>query len=460
MNNYSINKYQDSNHQSILEQKVNLLLSPIASFINKQTTPAILLFAASVLSLLIINLSAEHLLDNLAASRIGLHFPEVDYIMPLKEWINCGLMTIFFFIIGLEVKREAIAGKLHNIKELTLILLSAFGGMLIPALIYYVINYFFYTSLDANNINNLGLNGWVIPTATDTAFAIGVLAIFSRFLSINITIFLTALVVFDDIGSMIICAFISEHVYIGPLVKGILVFFLLLSVNKSGIRSGLIFTILGIVLWYYIHESGLHASLAGLLIAATIPVKPYISHKKYIRTIKKISKQLKNNCDHKKREQLTTEINNITYQYSSPLQLWERKLALPICICVLPLFAFFNAGFIVSANNIYNALHSSVTWGIILGLVIGKPLGIILFSVFAYKLKIGKLPEGLTLKEITGIGLLAGIGFTMAMYHAEFIYGNQPEIVMLAKSGILIASVLSTIIALAWLYSIRKVQST
>lgn len=437
MQHYSFKSHREIDLQTNLEYKINLFLSPIASFVYNQTAPAVLLMISSLLSIIIINLPTVNLIDELAAIRIGLHSDNLDYTMPLKEWINCGLMTLFFFFVGLEVKREFLSGKLNDKKELVLVILASTGGMIVPSVIYLFFNY----------IDPIARKGWIIPMATDTAFAIGLLTVFARLLSVNTMIFFTTMVVFDDIGSMLFSAFIVDDIYYIPLLKSILVFLLIFTVNKAGIRSGWLFFIISLLAWHYFHESGLHTSMAGIIIAFLMPVKPYISDKTFITLVNDILQKLHDNKSHHDQCNFAFEINTAVSEYFSPLQQWESKLTGVICLIVLPLFAVFNSGVHLSMHSITQALSSNITWGIIFGLLIGKPLGIIGFAMLTKKLKIGSLPDDVAISELVGISILAGIGFTMSMYHVDFIFLDRPDIISFAKFGILTASVLSAIAA-------------
>lgn len=439
--------------QSILERHVGKILSPLESFIHKQTTAALLLAIATAMALTLANLPWTNPINFISEIEFGFLFQDMHFSMPVSEWINSGLMAFFFFLIGLEIKRSIIAGKLHNVRHVTLIILAAIGGMVIPGMIYLLFNF-----------GSPTVHGWAIPMATDTAFAVGILAILAKRISVSISIFLAALAIFDDIGAILVIAtFYTQQLHYEALWFSLIPLSLLICSNRMGITNGWVFILLGIVLWYFIHDSGVHGTLAGLLVALTIPSKTYLSQKAFIDKSRHLLNKFEGSDDKNSlmlssdsQHHLAEEMHGAMKVVSTPLQRWEQLFINPIGIIILPLFALFNAGIILSGSAIMQALESSVTWGIIAGLVIGKPLGIILFSYIATKLRIGSLPEGVALKDIVGIGMIAGIGFTMSVFITNLSFSSHPELIAFAKFGILFASLLSAILGIGWLFFSRE----
>lgn len=436
--------------QTLLERSVRQVLSPLEDFIRKQTTAALLLAIATVAALVVANLPLGAPLAHLAEMEFGFSLENWHFTMPFSEWMNSGLMALFFFVIGLEIKRSLMAGQLHHPRHVTLLIFAAIGGMVVPGLVYMLLNY-----------GGEGAHGWAIPMATDTAFALGVLALLARRISAEISIFLTALAIFDDIGAILVIAFFyTEQLHYSYLLLALIPLLLLIGVNKMGITNGFVFALLGAALWFCIHTSGIHATVAGLLLALTVPAKTYLHQGSFVDKIRDLldSFESNNNATHatmlssQKQHDLTEDMHKHMKIVSTPLQRWELIFINPVSIIILPLFALFNAGIVFSEKNVVSALESSVMWGIVAGLAVGKPLGIFLFSYVATKLKIGKLPEGVGMNDVMGVGMVAGVGFTMSVFITGLAFHSNPELIEVAKFGILLASFLSASVALVWLF--------
>ncbi len=453
MVNRSKKNHRDRLLQTLMERSVGEVFSPLENFIRKQTTAALLLVIAATIALVLANLPLNNPIDHVSEMDLGFLFNDGQFSMPLSEWINSGLMALFFFIIGLEIKRSIMAGKLHDPHNVSLIIIAAVGGMVVPGGLYAMLNY-----------GSEGVHGWAIPMATDTAFAIGVLAILATRISAGISIFLAALAIFDDIGAILIIAtFYTEQLHYTSLLLALIPLTLLVGVNRMGITNGFIYAILGVILWAYVHASGIHATLAGLLLAFTVPAKTYLHQSNFIDKLRSLldSFETSNNKKHtamlssESQHDLTEEMHRHMKIVSTPLQRWELLFINPVSIIVLPLFALFNAGIVLSSDTVGRALESSVMWGIVAGLVIGKPLGIILFSYIGLKLKMGRLPEGVSMKEVVSVGMVAGVGFTMSVFITNLAFTSNPELIDFAKFGILLASILSACGALTWVYTRR-----
>jgi NhaA family Na+:H+ antiporter len=301
--------------------------------------------------------------------------------------------------------------------------------------------------------------------ATDTAFAIGVLALLAKKVSYGISIFLTAMAIFDDIGAIaIISLFYAHEVQISALLLGMTTLAVLVLVNAAGVRNGWVYGLLGFVLWLFIYHSGVHATLAGLLLAVAIPARTRLGQTSFLEEIRGLlsifeTKQVERyelGLDSRilgaeEQHSLATDIEETIRAASTPLQRWETFLIYPIGIIVLPLFALFNAGVSLSGQEIAAAITSPVTLGIIAGLVIGKPLGVSLLVYAGLQLKLGKLPEGMRFTEVVGAGLLGGIGFTMSLFIATLSFEHYPHMVDAAKTGILFASLISATLASLWI---------
>ena len=438
--------------QSLVERRVEKILTPLERFIRKQAAASILLMLMTLFALFLANSTWHHFIPSLALSEAGIYFHQWRFGFPVKSFINDGLLSLFFFLIGLEVKREMLIGQLRHARQAFLIIIAAIGGMVMPALIYAAINQ-----------HSTGHMGWAIPMATDTAFAIGVLALMARHVSIALSIFLAALAIFDDIGSILVIAvFYTHSIDYLALFYAFIPLAILFSINVMGIRKGWVYALLGVALWCFIYKSGLHPTLAGLLMALAVPARSRISQKSFITKIKKQILKFeageKNDQDilaTKEQHLLASDISETVYAASTPLQRWYSLLENPIAIIVLPLFALFNVGIDLNVPIVIEALKSPVTLGIITGLVIGKPVGIILFSMLSLRFHIGKMPDGMRFSELIGAAMLAGIGFTMSLFITTLGFEQHPELIEPAKIGIFIASLISALLGSLWLFCTR-----
>ena len=346
-----------------------------------------LLIICVILSLLIANSSLGSNFQELLDFKLG------SYSISL--WINDGLMTIFFLLVGLEIKREILEGELSSFKNATLPIFAALGGMLVPAAIFYFFNQ-----------GSKYENGWGIPMATDIAFSLAIISMLGKRVPVSIKIFLTALAIVDDLGAIIVIAiFYTEKIETTYLLLSSLVLFILIILNFFKVKRHIFYLIPGVFLWYFMHHSGIHATIAGVLLAFTIPT---------------------NESD--------TEI--------SPLEKLEEKLHTPVNYFIMPLFALANTN-IKFHNGMVDGLFTNFGYGIILGLALGKVIGINLFSFIAIKLKLSDLPNNSKWSQMFGAGLLAGIGFTMSIFIALLSYKGELEIQEEAKFAILVASAIS-----------------
>lgn len=335
----------------------------------------------------------------IANSSLGSSFQELlDYQLgsySISLWINDGLMTIFFLLVGLEIKREILEGELSSFKNATLPIFAALGGMLVPAAIFYFFNQ-----------GSKYENGWGIPMATDIAFSLAIISMLGKRVPVSVKIFLTALAIVDDLGAIVVIAiFYTEKLETTYLLLCGLVMLILVTLNFFKVKRHIFYLIPGVFLWYFMHHSGIHATIAGVLLAFTIPT---------------------NDSD--------TEI--------SPLEKLEEKLHTPVNYFIMPIFALANTN-IKFHDGMVDGLFTNFGYGIILGLVLGKVIGINLFSFIAIKLNLSDLPNNSKWSQMIGAGLLAGIGFTMSIFIALLSYKNDIEIQDEAKFAILVASALS-----------------
>lgn len=418
------------------------IINPITKFISKSTTGGIVLFVAAVLAIFLANSQWKDSYHHLWEHKIGFSFDGNSYLnLSLHHWINDGLMAIFFFAVGLELKREIIAGELSQPKKAILPIVAAIGGMLFPALIFTIFNFGSESS-----------HGWGIPMATDIAFALGVLYLLGNKIPLTLKVFLTALAIVDDLGAVLVIAFFYTE-EINFLALGIGVGFLafLFLCNKLGIRNIFFFLFIGILgVWLPFLLSGVHATIAAVLVAFTIPASSRIDENLFINKIQNYLGHFKtldvNNNTTLTEDQLHVleEIQTTTNDAISPLHRLEHSLHSFVSFIVMPIFALANAGVTFSSNIIANTT-SNVTLGVALGLIIGKVIGVFGVSSLMIKLKFSVMPEGMTNKSLFGVGLLASIGFTMSLFVTDLAFDN-PEYELQAKLGIFVASLIGGIL--------------
>lgn len=438
--------------KNFFELRVEGLLTPLENFIYKQTTAGILLFIAAFISILLANSPWKDVIIIIAEIQIGLVFHNFNIVLSFYEWISSGLMALFFFLIGLEMKREILAGNLRDIRQILPILMAAAGGMVLPAMIYWIFN-------GGSN----AAHGWAIPMATDTAFAIAALALSAKRASPGMAVFLAALAIFDDIGAMIVVAcFYSDNLNYSYLIQAFLPLSGLIILNVIGMRNGWFYAAFGMLLWWYINKSGVHPTAAGLILALTIPARTQLGQSGFTEKMKLALSVFEQKLDFgikilesPGQHSLAMDLEHTVKSAVTPLQRWHSIFLNPVGIIVLPLFALFSAGINLSSESLYTALFSPVTLGITAGLVIGKPLGIFLLTLTAIKLNLGQLPEGMSMHEVIMAGLFSGIGFTMSLFLTTLSFQHNAEFIEPAKLGIILGSLISAFAACSWAFFVR-----
>jgi len=431
------------------EKAFKKISTPFEHFLHAQTTTGIILLLMTVLALIFSNSNLNEIYNNVLHTKIALHVGSWSISHSIHHWINDALMAIFFFMVGLEIKREILVGELSNIKLAILPILAAIGGMVLPALIYTYFNYGEVTQA-----------GWGIPMATDIAFAIGALVLLGNRVSAALVTFLVALAIVDDLGAvMVIAIFYTEQIHIMPLALAALSFLILVVFNRFGIHAVLPYLIVGTVMWFFMLESGVHATIAGVIAAMAIPSKPKFTPVDFTAHSRNLFDEFDNypvttdNQMHENQKAILQGIKNNIDAIRSPAARLENALHLPVGLLVIPLFALANAGVSIDFSSIADTILKPVSLGIISGLILGKVLGIAGVSYLAIKLKIAKLPEGSTMSQIFGVSFLGGIGFTMSIFVADLAFIGNEELIFQAKVGILLASLISGLIGFFWLKS-------
>jgi NhaA family Na+:H+ antiporter len=431
------------------EQAFNRVLTPIEEFIHRQTSSGILLMLCAIAALIIANSSWAETYQHILEMPFTIGMGEWVLSMSLHHWINDGLMALFFFVVGLELKRELLVGELSNFRAALLPIIAAIGGMMLPAVIYMGLNPAGHT-----------FDGWGVPMATDIAFALGVLALLGGRAPKALLGFLVALAIVDDLGAVLIIAiFYTEQLNFNVLIAAIAILLLLASLNLGGIRKPLPYVLLGLFLWFAFLKSGIHATLAGILLAFLIPIRPKYNPERFLQRANQLLQEIRENFqeepniikNYKMRAKVHALENGI-HKVQAPAQVLEYHMHIPTAYLIVPIFSLANAGVPIAWSELGNTILHPVSLGVIAGLVLGKLLGISGFVWLAIKLKIGKLPPDLNMKHIIGASLLGGIGFTMSIFIAELGFAHSPEDLLMAKTGILFASLIAGISGYLWLY--------
>jgi len=377
---------------------INYISKPFKWFFKLEAASGLILLFAATIALIISNSDFSDLYFETLNKYLFIGINNIGIKLSVIHWINDALMAIFFFFVTLEIKREFIQGELSNIKQAILPIVGAVGGMLVPALFYVYINWG----------DNVTLNGWAIPSATDIAFSLGVLSLLGKRVPLSLKVFLTALAIIDDLGAILIIAlFYSGDLNIKYLILMFLSFVILLILNKFDIKKFIPYLLVGLLLWDFTHNSGIHATIAGVLLATCIP--------------------------HRKKEK----------DFSLLIKI-EHAISPYVAFGIMPLFAFANAG--VSLEGLsFNSLLDKVPLGIVLGLFLGKQIGVFIFSYVSIKLKIAQMPSNTSWYNFYGVGVLTGIGFTMSLFVGNLAFVENIEYMDGVKIGVLTGSLLSTL---------------
>ncbi|GGH64861.1 MAG: Na+/H+ antiporter NhaA [Bacteroidetes bacterium] len=413
------------------------VLLPINRFISNSSTSGILLFASAVIALVLANSPLKEEYHHFWEHTFTIGFSDFSVSKSLHHWINDGLMSVFFFVVGLELKREIMGGALSKPKDAIAPIFAALGGMVVPALLYWIWN-------PAGEASN----GWGIPMATDIAFALGILYLLGDKVPIALKVFLTALAIVDDLGAVLVIAFFytSDISTLSLLIGGGFLAVLLLA-NLLGVRNTLFYGIVGIGgLWLAFLLSGIHATIAGVIAALTIPANVKIGDKRFVVKMNDLTNAFEraapNNVTLVTTDQLhiLDRIRRYSKAAMTPLQRLEHSMHPLVSFVVMPIFALANAG-ITFSGNFYSNLGSSVSLGVLFGLAFGKFIGVVGFTKILVKLKLATLPEGVRWRQLYGTALLAGIGFTMSLFITDLAFVDKTYILQ-AKIGIFITSLL------------------
>ncbi len=453
MSNKDLQDSNDDRFNAPLEKVFERIVSPFEEFIHKETASGLLLMVCALLALLLANSflapSYQHFLHMPISLQVG------DWVLEksLAHWINDGLMALFFFVVGLEIKREILVGELSDPRQASLPIIAAIGGMVVPALIYVAFNF-----------GGEGLHGWGIPMATDIAFAVGVMALLGGRVPKALFTFLVALAIVDDLGAVLVIAlFYTEDIALGALGMVAVLFAVLMLFNRAGVRHPLPYIIVGAFLWLAMLKSGVHATLAGVLTALTIPARPKYEPRRFSELVRNLMDRFdasykpgESIMKNEAQRSILQTLENGVQRVETPLQRMEHSLHFPVAFVIIPLFALANAGIPLHLDQLSASLAHPITQGIIAGLIFGKVIGIAGFSWLALKFGIGSLPEGTRFSQIIGVALVGGIGFTMSIFIGELAFAGDQEALLMAKTGILFASLVAGVAGYLWLRMASK----
>jgi len=412
------------------------LLSPFRDFLKTETSGAILLASSAIVALIWANSPWSESYDSLWSSQFAITVAGHSLDLDLRHWVNDGLMTIFFFVVGLEIKREITSGHLANRRAALLPVVAAIGGMAVPALIYLLI------------AGHAAPRGWAIPMATDIALAIGVMTVAKGRIPASLGAFLLGLAIVDDIGAIVIIAVVySSGVAFGWLTAAGVGIGMALFIRRAGVQSVLVYVVVGVAVWFAMYEGGIHPTIAGVIMGVMAPTTARLQHD--FIDIEEVAES----------ESDSASTDDAKGKGSVSVVEWLEHVLHPwSSYIIVPIFALANSGIHVSMDGLRDAAGSAITWGVFLGLLVGKPLGIILATKIAVRTGVADSPEGATGIHMLGTGTAAGIGFTVALFITELAFDNPADQTN-AKLAILLASVVAVIAALAILMRRKTVEA-
>lgn len=416
------------------------LVLPAQKFVYTEATSGIVLLIAAIVAITWANLSAGNSYEAFWNTEVSVHFGQFILAHNLREWINDALMVVFFFVVGLEVKREFVHGELAEWRRASLPVVCALGGMLVPAALYLLFN-----------SGQPTVRGWGIPMATDIAFALGVLALVGDRVPSSVRVFLLALATVDDIGAILVIAlFYSGRVSLVALVFALVLIAVMIVMGRLGVQNVLYYVPFAVLFWFAVLESGVHATIAGVVLGLITPAKPHIQRRAFLQFAEGALDDLKNAVaarDNERAEAVLGEMGELTSATEPLADRLVRILHPWSSYLVLPVFALANAGVRFTMDTAGAALWSPATRGVITGLLLGKVIGIVCFAAIAVRLRIASLMAGVRWSQMAGVGLLGGVGFTVSLFISDLAF-TDPAITAQAKIGVLVASVTAGLLGL------------
>jgi Na+:H+ antiporter, NhaA family len=437
-------KFVVSTRQLVADQ----ILKPTQQFFRKEAASSILLIAATIIALIWVNSDVGETYHRFWHIKVSFTFAHFHISKTLLHWVNDGLMSLFFFTVGLEIKREILVGELATPKKALLPVIAALGGMIVPGLIYVALNVGLPT-----------IHGWGIPVATDIAFALGAVAVFGRRLPVGLRIFLAAFAIADDLGAVVIIAiFYTKEIVWSNLIISLFLILGLAVANFFWIRQTLIYAILGLAVWFFVLGSGVHPTIAGVIVSLFVPARGRYDTDNFLQNVKKITEKFEceeQSCGYSillNQEHLyaVQALELACHDVETPLQRLMHALHPWVAFVILPLFAMGNTGLVFRGIVFSEMVSNPVILGIIFGLVVGKPIGIMLFSYISVKSGMASLPQQVRWSHILGGAMLGGIGFTMSLFLSELSF-SDPHIIDYARIAILAGSILSAVFGMSFL---------
>lgn len=413
-----------------------LLTSPMEKFIKIESLSGVLLFAATIIAVVWANSPFGDSYQAIWGYELGVSMTNFELVKPVILWINDGLMALFFFLIGLEIKRELSVGELNAPKKAIFPLFAAIGGIAFPALVFVL-----------SNNDPEALAGWAIPMATDIAFSLAIMKLLGDRVPLNLKVFLTAFAIVDDLGAVLIIAlFYSSGIKWMLILIAFAILGVLFLLTMRGLYSKYLLVVLGVVVWLLFLKAGIHPTIAGVLLAFTVPIHRKVKIPEFMEALDELQEKIikaprqENGLLSKAQIEHIDNLDEWTTEVQSPLQRMEHKLHDWVAYVIMPVFALSNAGVTVSTDTV---LNMNLILGIALALIVGKAVGIFLMSNLALRLGISKLPDGVSRMQILGVSFLAGVGFTMSIFIANLAFKDNPALLDSAKVGILIGSLIA-----------------
>ena len=426
------------------------VLLPAERFIYSETISGALLLVCAIAALVWANSPWSQTYFALRDTPVSLQIGAFSLALDLQHWINDGLMAVFFFVVALEIKRELIYGDLSDARKAALPVAAALGGMILPAGIYFAVNF-----------GGAGAASWGIPMATDIAFAVAILALLGERVPLSLRLFLLTFAIADDVGSILVIAiYYTAHFSLPAMGVAVAVLGLMFLMRWLGFRSTLAYLLPAVLFWAAIFKSGVHATVAGVILGAITPAKSLGRKSTFVKTVREILPEVRDSLDKEKSERdevMLGRIEELARQTESPLERLERKVHPWTSYLVLPVFALVNAGVAFSGEFVRQALASAATWGVMAGLLAGKVVGVTGFSWLAVRLGWAALPGGVAWRHIVGAGFIGGVGFTVSLFIAGLAFTDK-VLVEEAKAGVLVASLIAGLAGYLFLLAVSREQ--
>jgi NhaA family Na+:H+ antiporter len=423
----------------------NQVILTAQAFARIEASSGIVLVLAAIVALIWANSPWDESYFELLHTPLSIDADVVNLDLTLQHWVNDGLMALFFFLMGLEIKRELVHGELSTPRRALLPATAALGGMVAPALLF-----------TAFNAGGEGAHGWGIPIATDIAFALGVLSLLSRRVPFSVRIFLLALAIADDIGGIVVIAvFYTSDIDVTALGVAGLLLATTYALNRAGVRPISVYVAMGALLWVAVYESGVHATIGGVALGLLTPARPYYNPETFAETAEELAGRYRDSLETggtAVQESVLSQMEDLTQGTSAPLERIERAIVGWVSFVIVPVFAWANAGVAISGDVASDALSSSVSQGVAVGLIVGKPAGILLFTFLAVKLRLCDMPRAATWSQILGVGILGGIGFTVSLLITDLSFREEPLLADEARLAILFASAVAAVLGAAFLF--------